>query len=267
MIETGSEQRTADRGAAAPSIYVYAVVRGGPAAVFGGGGVGMPPAPVRTVEAGGLSAIVSDVPGTFRAADRADVERHDRILARLGRGRTAVPLRFGTVMDSEAEVREHLLERHAEQLASMLDRLEGRVQMSVKAYYLDQALLRAVLLRDPQLKRRSDALEGRPVVATQTERIALGRDVADAVQEQRELDQREMLASLVDHAEETRLDAPASDRQALAVQLLVEERRRPRLDAAVERLTHTYRERCAFRYVGPIPPYSFCDLELDPGGW
>jgi hypothetical protein len=169
-------------------------------------------------------------------------------------------------MASDGEIREQLLEGQRPQLAALLARLEGRVQMSVKAYYLDQALLRAVLLRHPQLKRRSDALEGRSVVATQPERIALGRAVADAVEEQRELDQRELLAPLAEQADEARLDGPASDRQALAVQLLVEERRRPRLDAVVERLTHTHRERFAFRYVGPIPPYSFCDLELDPGG-
>jgi len=264
MIETAD--RGAPRAPAAPSLYVYGVVRAGRAGVFGCGGVGTPSAPVRVIDAAGLAAIVSDIPGVWPAAGRADLERHDRILARIGRDQTVVPLRFGTVMASAAEIREHLLEDHAEQLGALLDRLEGRVQMSVKAYYLDQALLRAVLRRRPQLKQRSDALEGRPVVATQNERIALGRDVAEAVEEQRELDQRELLAPLAAQAEDVRVDAPASDRQALAVQLLLEERLRPRLDAAVERLTATHRERFAFRYVGPVPPYSFCDLELDPGG-
>src|SRR5690242_16436620 len=267
MIESTAEHPTRGGPGASPPVYVYGVMRGSLAGVFGAGGVGTPSAPVRTVEACGLSAIVSDVSGTWRAAGRADAERHDRILARLAQRHTVVPLRFGTVLASDADIREHLLEGHAGHIASLLDRLEGRVQMSVKAYYLDQALLRAVLLRHPQLKQRSDALEGRPVVATQSERIALGRDVADAVQEQRELDQHELLAELADTAEDTRLDAPASDRQALALQLLVEERRRPRLDAVVQRLSHTHRDRFAFRYVGPIPPYSFCDLELVRERW
>src|SRR4051794_142375 len=176
MIETSGEPRAADTPAgAAGAVYVYGVVRGSAAAVFGGGGVGSPPAPVRMVEADGLSAVVSDVPGTWRAAQRADVERHDRILTRLGQRQTVVPLRFGTVMTSDTEIREELLAGHAAQLAATLDRLQGRVQMSVKAYYLDQALLREVLLRHPQLKRRSDALDGFPVATTQPERIALGR--------------------------------------------------------------------------------------------
>jgi hypothetical protein len=267
MIGSTAERPTEGGPGAAPPVYVYGVMRGSLAGVFGAGGVGTPPGPVRTVEAAGLSAIVSDVPGDWRAAGRADAERHDRILGRLAQSHTVVPLRFGTVLESDAAIREHLLEDRAQDLAALLDRLEGRVQMSVKAYYLDQALLRAVLQRHPQLKRRSDDLEGRPVVATQNERIALGRDVADAVLQQRELDQRELLEELAGAAEETRLDAPASERQALALQLLVEERRRPRLDAAVERVSHAHRDRFAFRYVGPIPPYSFCDLELVREGW
>lgn len=265
MIETS----TADPGpprATAPAVYVYGVVRQAPVGVFGGGGVGLPPAPIRMVESGGLAAVVSDVPGTWRAANRADVERHDRVLARLSIKQSVVPLRFGTVMASDGQIRERLLEGHADQLAVLLERLEGRVQMSVKAYYLDQALLREVLRRRPQLKARSDALEQLPVAATQAERIALGRAVADAVEEQRELDQRELLAPLAELADETHLDPPASDRQALAAQLLIEERRRPQLDAAVQRLGDAHQSRFALRYVGPIPPYSFCDLELDPRG-
>jgi hypothetical protein len=266
MIGTRDEPRAAEPeapGSRAPAVFVYGVVRGSPAGVFGGGGVGTPPAPIRMVQAAGLTAVVSDVPGAWRAAGRADVERHDRILARLGREQTVVPLRFGTVMASDGAIRERLLERHAEQLAGLVGRLEGRAQMSVKAYYLEQALLREVLRRHPQLKARSDALEGLPLAASQHERIALGHDVADAVQEQRELDEHELSAPLAAQAVEMRLDPPASDRQALSAQLLVEERQRTALDAAVQRLTDAHRHRFAFRYVGPIPPYSFCDLELE----
>jgi hypothetical protein len=265
MIETRTVEPGAADGNAGPAVYVYGVLRRASTDVFGGGGVGMPCAPVRLVESRGLAAIVSDVPGNWRAAGRADVERHDKVLGRLIQRQSVVPLRFGTVMASDEDIRESLLEGHAGELAALLDRLEGRVQMSVKAYYLDQALLREVVRRHPQLKARSDAVARLPVATTQPERIALGEDVAAAVQEQRELDQRELAGPLAGLAEEMRLDPPASERQVLAAHLLVDERRRPRLDETVGRLEEAHRQRFAFRYVGPIPPYSFCDLELDPG--
>jgi hypothetical protein len=251
------------RGGAASSVYVYAVARPGPAepALTG---VGAQPAPVRAVAGAGLRALVSDVPEGWRRAGRADLEAHDRVLTELGAHETVVPMRFGVVMGSDEEVRERLLEPHAGELASLLERLDGHVQMSVKAYYGEDALLREVLRRRPRLKQRADELQGLPVAATQQLRIDLGRDVAAAVEEQRAADERLLAEPLAAVAADVRVEAPPSERQVASVQLLVRQDRRAALDAAVERLARDHGDRFALRYVGPLPPYSFCDLSL-PG--
>jgi Gas vesicle synthesis protein GvpL/GvpF len=247
---------------AASAVYVYGVVAG-PAPAIGDPGVGS--GRVRAIEEGGLAALVSDVSAEWRAAGRADVEAHDRVVGGLvGRG-TVIPMRFGIVMASDEEVRERLLGLHAGELTSLLERLDGRVQMSLKAFYVEEALLRKVLERHPELKRRSMALEAVPPAASHDQRIALGRDVAAAVEEQRGLDEQALVAPLAEVAEEILVDAPASDRQAAAFQLLVHRDKRERLDAAVQRLAQQHGDRFALRYVGPVPPYSFADLSLDAG--
>jgi hypothetical protein len=186
------------------------------------------------------------------------------VLAELARAGAVVPLRFGTVFGSDEEVRERLLERHADELHDLLERLAGHVQMTVRAYYADDGLLRAVIARRPQLKARADALERRPPAAAQAERIALGRDVADAVEEQRDLDLQMLVREFTGLAADLRADPPAGERQAANLQLLVAERDRPRLDAAVDRVVREHAGRLSFRYVGPLPPYSFTDLALEP---
>jgi hypothetical protein len=249
-----------------PTVYVYAVARrSGDFSRKPLTGVGADPAPVRAVCHGELAALVSTVPASWRAARRADIEAHDRVLSELI-GETFVPMRFGVLMHDEEEVRERLLARHADELSGLLDRVEGRVQMSLKAYYLDEALLRTVLARRPDLKQRSDALEGRPVATTQNERIALGRDVAAAVEEQRALDQHVVVVPLAGLVDELRVEPSRSERHAFTSQLLIEAARRADLDAAVRRLTTEHGGRFAFRYVGPLPPYSFCDMALTSGG-
>jgi hypothetical protein len=247
-------------------VYVYAVVRRAQREGISGTGAGTSPAPVRVLEADELAAVVSDVPAGWRTARREDIAVHDRVLSDLLEGRTVIPMRFGVVMGSDDEVRERLLERQAAALAELLDELDGRVQMSMKAYYADEALLREVLTRHPELKRRSDALEREPVAASQNERIALGQAVAAAVQDQREHDEETLVAAVADLAEAVRVDAPVSERQAVALQLLVDAKQRKRLDAAVERLASELRDRFVFRCVGPIPPYSFADLALEEAG-
>jgi pyruvate/2-oxoglutarate dehydrogenase complex dihydrolipoamide acyltransferase (E2) component len=64
-------------------------------------------------------------------------------------------------------------------------------------------------------------------------------------------------------AVDVRADPPASERQAASLQLLVAERDRARLDAAVDRLAREHGARLSLRYVGPLPPYSFSDLALE----
>jgi Gas vesicle synthesis protein GvpL/GvpF len=247
---------------AATAVYVYGVVPGAPAAAIGARGVGSTPAPVRAVAGTGAAAVVSDVPADWRAARREDVAAHDAVLAELLAHGTVLPLRFGVVMASDEDVRQRLLAHHADALAELLARLDGHVQMTVRAYYVGEALLRGVLERHPQLGRRSAALEGRPPVATQLERIALGRDVAAAVDDQRAEDERALAAALAPHAADLRVDPPASDRQAASLQLLVPARERAALDAAVQRLAREHGDRLALRYVGPLAPYSFCDIAL-----
>jgi hypothetical protein len=264
MIGASETAEEAARSEGACSVYVYGVTQNAPAGAGGvGKGVGSEPAPVRVVESAGLAAVVSDVPASWRAAGRSDVEAHDRVLAQLIDARTVVPMRFGTVLDSDQHVRERLLDRYAGELASLLQFLDGRVQMTVKAYYVDDALLREVLRRRPELKRRADELEHRPVETTQRERIALGREVSDAVEVQRSLDEQLLVAPLAEVADDVRVQPAAGDRQAVTVQLLIAQPERERLDGVVRALVEQHRGRFAFKYVGPIPPYSFCDLSLD----
>jgi hypothetical protein len=251
---------------AATAVYVYGVTREAVARVREDVAGVSESKSVRTIEGGGLAALVSDVPSTWHAASRKDVAAHDRVLSALMRDRTIVPMRFGIVLASDAAVRERLLQRHAGELVALLDGLEGCEQMSVKAYYEEEGLLRAVLARRPELKQRADDLERLPVARTQDQRIALGQDVAAAVQEQRELDERSLVEPLSALAEQFQVDQGASDRHLATVQLLVRREDRAALDAAVKRLEHDYERRIALRYVGPLPPYSFCAFALEGDG-
>jgi hypothetical protein len=252
----GGEPAAAGRTALrASAVYVYGVLRRPPSGELASG--------VRTVAGAGFAALVSDVPASWSAAGRKDVEAHDRVIAQLLERETVIPMRFGVVMASEDDVRRLLLERHADQLAALFERLAGRMQMSVKAYYVEEALLRRVLARLPQLKRRSEEVEALPLATSQQERIELGRSVAAAVEEQRALDERELLTPFAEVAEDIRVESPVSDRQIVNLQLLVDARGRTQVDAVVRRLAAEHRRWAAFRYVGPLAPYSFSDLSLD----
>ena len=248
----------------ATALYVYGIL---PVADAAGWAevTGLEAAPVRAVDAGEFAALVSALPGDRTPGRREDIEAHRRVLSAAIEHGTAIPMRFGVVMDDEGAVRERLLERHADEFAGLLRNLEGRVQFTIRGFYAEDAVLRAVLADDPELERRSAALQGLPEVETREARIALGETVAKAVERRRAVDEQDLLARLSVLAADVRADPPSSDRVALNAHLLVDRDRRGALEELVGILSASLAGYIALRLIGPLPPYSFAAMSLEDG--
>jgi Gas vesicle synthesis protein GvpL/GvpF len=251
--------------ARATNLYVYGVIPAANAADWPReAGVDGASTSVVALEGGELAAVVSGLPPDRTPGRREDFEAHRRVLGAATDRGTVVPMRFGVVMDDEEVVRERLLRRHGGELADLLQMLDGRVQMTVRAFYAEDALLQAVMAADPEIRRRSAAIQGLPEIESRAERIALGELVAAAVDERRERDAQALLDRLTPLAVDFRADEPGSDRVALNAQLLVDRDRRAALDALVAQLGAALDGYIAIRYIGPLPPYSFSALSLEP---
>jgi hypothetical protein len=238
----------------AETLYVYGIV---PADAAGDWSE-----PVRALTEGRLAALVSPWEGDAPAT-REDLARHDRVLGEAVERTTVVPMRFGVVMDDEETVAEVLLRRHAGELEDLLRGLEGHVQMTLRAYYREDVLLREVIRADPRIARAHERLRGRPDVQTQGDRIAIGQMVAAGAARLRQEDERMLLDRVTPLVAAVRTEEPANERIAIDAQLLVHRDRRQALDDAVGALSAEQEQRLALRYVGPIPPYSFADVALE----
>jgi hypothetical protein len=248
----------------ATALYVYGVIPAADAAGWpGADGVDGPAAQVRAIQEGDLAALVSDIPGDRVPCRREDLEAHRRVLALAIEHGTAIPMRFGMVMDSEDLLRQRLLLKHGPELGDLLRTLDGQVQMTIRAFYAEDALLRHVMETNEDIAKRTAALEGLPELATRTERIALGELVAAAVDARRTRDEQALLERLKPFASDVRVDPPGGERVALNAQLLVPRARRVALDDAVRELGSALQGYLALRYIGPLPAYSFSELSLE----
>jgi hypothetical protein len=236
---------------------VYGIAPGAASGEWAGDGS------VRVIVAGELAALVRDLPPDHTPGRREDLEAHRRVLSDAIERTTVIPMRFGIVMDGDHVVRERLLEQHSDAIGDLLHRLDGHVQMTVKAFYAEDALLRDVLAEHPDLRRRSAELPALPDVQTRAARIQLGEAISAAVEARRAEIEYALAARLAPYATDIRVEPPGSERVALNAQLLVPRDRRPELDAVVRELSETLDGILAFRYVGPLPPYSFTDISLE----
>lgn|SRR4051812_28271265 len=231
-------------------IHIYGITR--PAVPLPADTAGRRGGSLRSIASGDLSAVVSDVPHVDRAT-RDDLLVHARVLEAIAADSTVLPMRFGVVMDTDAEVEQQVLASRAEQLAGLLSLLDGSVQMTVKAYHEEGAALRDLLTDRPDLRALREAASRGGYDA----QVRLGQAVSDGLAGLRAHDSAVLADKLAPLAERIVLQEPGAQHQALDAAMLVRRGSRAAVDKAVADLSRVVPDRLRLRYIGPQPPYSF----------
>jgi len=78
-----------------------------------------------------LAAVTSQFERTGEPVDVADAMAYHEVIASIHRKRTVIPIRFGTVFDQALEIL-RLLEVKEEKYCTLLDELDGQVELGVK---------------------------------------------------------------------------------------------------------------------------------------
>jgi Gas vesicle synthesis protein GvpL/GvpF len=244
------------------SVYVYGVLPASDQARISVGGV--EGAKVRTIQHGGLAALVSSVEADALAAAR-ELRAHWRVLEEASKATTVLPVRFGTVMESEDAVRERMLEPNSAGLTELLDELAGRVQLNVKGDYDEERMLSAVVREVPAVRTLRERVQKLSDAAGYYDRIRLGEVVAAEVARRREDDTALVLARLEPRSVATSAEQPHSPNAAFNLAFLVDGSEVDAFSEAVGQLRTELGERVRLDYVGPLPPYSFAETDLGAG--
>jgi hypothetical protein len=243
------------------AVYVYGVVAADDERTLSAPGV--TGSRVRTVGHAGLAALVSDLDaGELTAAN--EVRAHWRVLEEASKSATVLPVRFGTVLESDRAVCEQLLESNGERLGGLLRELAGRVQLTLKGDYDEELLLREVVRRSPAIAALRERLRTVPDAAGYYDRIRLGELVAGEVARCREADEKLAFERLEPHAAAVRTEPPGGEHGAFNLACLVERERVDAFSQAVAALGEELGDRITLRYLGPMPPFSFAEANA---GW
>jgi len=231
-----------------------------------GRGVGSPPAPVFASAVGDLAALVSEVDdreigeAAGVRALRRDMVAHSDVLNRVIATTTVLPVRLGVVLPNEAVLVNEILDPQYDELLKLLERLDGAVELTVRATYREEAVLREIIADQPSLAR------GAGGAASYSERIELGRRIARAVQAKRARDQDWLAQQLSALAREVILRPAPSDMTVLEASLLVDRNQLKRFDAAAAHVCAQLGTLIQWDCVGPLPPYSFATIRLPVRG-
>ncbi len=251
---TVAEQPAARGRRGAFGTYVYGITNAGTTARARGIG----DARVELVEHGELAAIASASPPTPIRAKRRDVLRHSDVLQDVLKRATVVPVRFGAVFASRESVVAELLAPRYRELAGLLHRFHGLVELSVRAVFRDEAVLADIVRSNPQiagLRERTLA-----PAAPRGLKLELGEAVARALADRRARSADSFVAALLPLSRDAVVEEPRTEYEALRAAFLVERGRVSRFEARVQEAARGDADVMRVKLTGPLPPHSFVSL-------
>jgi len=224
--------------------------------------VGDPNQPVTIIGNDRIAALVSTIDQVEIMPTRRQMLAHTKVLEAAMADRPVLPMCFGIIVPTPAKLLQVIGPRSRE-LRTLLDQIDGRIEVALKASWNEQVMWREVAAEHPQLAVSGRAMMSRGEQQTYYDRIELGRAIGAALEEKREAERRRLLEIVKPFAVQVKELPPIDDAMFAHFALLVEKTAEPALYQTVAALEQSRSSGLAFRYVAPIPPYNFVSLTLD----
>ena len=135
---------------------------------------------IETIEADGIAAVVTRVARPKIRPQRANLAVHHKLLHELVQRQAVIPCAFGMVAASEEQLQE-VLRANRDELLRQLDRLRGKVEMSLSVYWNTSNIFEFFVATNQELKAdarprvsaRQRAFDGRTAGTGKTVRVAV----------------------------------------------------------------------------------------------
>jgi len=244
-----------------PGKYIYGIIEEPAFRTFSFCGIGG--AEVYTINQERLAAVVSDTGLTEIDPSRRNVLAHTTVQDMLLKEYTLLPMTFGMIAGGVEQVR-RLLEANYQALAGEIRRLAGKIEIELKVFWDRAAMIEALQGGNRELDQLRSKIKAAPSpLEAQRLLVEAGRLVEGVVLDWRARYARLVYAMLKALSLETQLNQPLGVQNILNAAFLIDRARESQFQQEVHRLDAQYQGKVNFKYVGPLPPYSFVNVKLE----
>jgi hypothetical protein len=242
--------------------YIYGIIATDEAPNFGPIGIGGKKDEVVTIGANGLAAIVSDMSVDHTTASPDHLMSHTRVIEKAAERFTVIPMRFCTVAESTDEVLA-LLEAREREFKNLLRDFEGKMEIGIKIIWREMKQIYDEIVKENRAIR---SLKQKGAVGGQQALIRAGELVEAALDEKKAVEGEEYLRPLKKVSKDSREGEPKTEDMVMDASFLVDRDWLKEFDARVEQIADENKDRIDVKYVGPMPPFSFVNLEMHWNG-
>lgn len=218
--------------------------------------------PVYLINRRDIAAVVSNVELKKYSPTRENMFNHTKVLEKLMGEYTVLPMRFGTVTNSGKKISDMLEEAYSD-LKHELRRLGDKIELGVRILWDKDAVVKEIQSRGEDLAGLREEVALLSDTEAQDMKLKIGELVVSVLENWEKRYIREIYEKLREVSVDSHIDEPIGVKMILNSSFLVEKEKEDDFDRRVSELDEKYGDRLKFKYVGPVPPYNFVNLEVE----
>ncbi len=244
--------------------YIYGIIERSEAESFGS--IGINGGEVYTISGADIACLVSDSPFfDYRSMPKPDVGTHisiyQSVIEQVMKNYTLIPVKFGTIAKNEDEVREILLKGYQE-LRETLDKMENKIEFDVVVLWSEFDSVLKEIGEEKEIKALKAKIAGQEQALSLQDKIKIGQAVKSILDKRRD----EILEFIQNALNRIAIDTCGSvclgDKMIMNTAFLIEKEKETQFDKTLNELDNRLQGKVNFRCVGPLPPYSFSQIEV-----
>ncbi|MFY9457895.1 MAG: GvpL/GvpF family gas vesicle protein [Candidatus Spechtbacterales bacterium] len=200
---------------------------------------------VSAIETGSFDSLTKE-----RITEYAAV--HQRVQEALLNEYDVVPMAFGMIAQSEEDVIE-ILEKCYLQFKATLLGISGKVEFALQVFWDKERVLNEIFHANPDIQKWKGARLGKALYErAESKKIEYFKNVS---------------AILKNALHDVRENKLTDEKMIANLSLLIGKSQESELDAKMAQLGATYEGQLRFKYIGPMPPYSFTSVNFKIGNF
>lgn len=215
-----------------------------------------------------IAAVVSNLsPLNFTSKDKETMLRnlvsYQAVIEQIMKNYTTVPIKFGTMVKDEGEVKE-ILKKGYLQIKDALKAMEGKIELDVAVLWSDMDSVLKKVGQEEDIKRFKEKIEKKKLSKEefQQEKVKLGKMVKEFLDKKKDKYAEEIVNVLKSESEAFCHHDLMDESMIMNTAFLIYKAREEAFTSKVRELDKRYKGELNFRIVGPLPPYSFSTLEV-----
>ena len=251
-------------------IYIYGIIQASGPQAFGKIGIGDNGSDIQAICFKDIAAVGSESP--FIVYDTLakekiikDLVTHQFVIEKVMENCTILPVKFGTMVETEDEVVEFLEQGYAV-LSDTLRKMSGKIELDVVASWELSKALAAVCHNSREIQEQQENIAKKITVEIE-DKVALGKLIDQELKDQKESYRQRILQTFEKESTGVCLHDVVNDEMIFNAAFLLDKQKEEVFNKAVYDLDQQLEGAINFRVVGPLPPYSFATTlfeKIDP---